>query len=318
MTVLVTGAAGFIGSNLCDKLLKSGYRVIGVDNFNDYYNPKIKEENIEEAKKNKDFFLYRVDILDFEKLKKVFQKEMPDIVIHLAARAGVRPSISDPILYTDVNVVGTINLLKLSVDYKVKKFIFASSSSVYGNSESVPFSEVDLCQRIISPYGASKRSAEFFVESFYKNFGLKSVVLRFFTVYGKRGRPDMAPAIFTKAILEGKPIKQFGDGSSSRDYTYIDDIVDGIMRAVEKPLDFAIINLGNNHPVKLSDFIRVLEKISDKPAKVKRLGRQSGDVERTWASIDVAKKLLNWSPCVKLTDGIKEYINWYRSNHEAY
>src|SRR3989344_4433819 len=255
MKVLVTGCAGFIGSNLTDRLLNTGYNVIGVDNFNNFYNPQIKEGNIKGALKSAEFKLYRIDILDFEKVLKIFKKEKPDKVVHLAARAGVRPSIANPKLYAQVNVLGTVNFLKLVVDFNARQFIFGSSSSVYGNSKKQPFMEDDPCENIISPYGASKRAAEFFVESFHKSYGLKSTILRFFTVYGPRGRPDMAPAIFTKAILSGKPVNQFGDGSTSRDYTYIDDIVDGIAKSIENEFYFEIINLGNNHPVKLLEMI---------------------------------------------------------------
>src|SRR3989344_3229385 len=197
MKILVTGVAGFIGSHLTEKLLAGGYEVIGTDNFNDYYNPKIKEENLSEVKKNKNFKLYREDILNFEELNNIFQKEKPQKIVHLAARAGVRPSIKNPLFYTRVNVLGTVNLLKLSVDFGIKQFIFGSSSSVYGNSKRLPFTEDDPCKAVISPYGASKRAAEFWVENFHKTFGLKSTILRFFTVYGPRGRPDMAPALFT-------------------------------------------------------------------------------------------------------------------------
>src|SRR3990167_5844335 len=198
MKVLVTGCAGFIGSHLTDKLLSEGFKVVGVDNFNNYYDPRIKEENLKSAQVNKNFVLFREDVLNYSRLKKILDREKPKKIIHLAARAGVRPSIKNPLLYSQVNVLGTVNLLKLSVEYKIEQFIFGSSSSVYGQSKRLPFSENDLCQNIISPYGASKRSAEFFVESFWQNYNLKSTILRFFTVYGPRGRPDMAPALFTK------------------------------------------------------------------------------------------------------------------------
>ena len=252
--ILVTGCAGFIGSHVTDRLLKEGFDIVGVDNFNDYYDPKVKERNLQEAARSRHFNLYREDILNFEAIENIFKKEKPQKVIHLAARAGVRASIDNPLLYAKVNVSGTVDLLKLSVDFGIKQFIFGSSSSVYGNSKRLPFSENDQCDQIISPYGASKRAAEFWVESFHKTYGLKSTVLRFFTVYGPRGRPDMAPALFTKAILKEEIIKQFGDGTSSRDYTYIDDIIDGIMKSLNKNLDFKIINLGNNNPVSLSGF----------------------------------------------------------------
>ncbi len=308
--ILVTGAAGFIGSTLVDKLLDSGHIVIGIDDFNDYYSPRIKEGNIKKALQNENFKLYREDILNFDEVNKIFKKEKPDIVIHLAARAGVRPSIDNPKLYAEVNVLGTVNLLKLSVDYKIKKFIFGSSSSVYGNSPKIPFDENDNCQNIISPYGASKRAAEFFVESFSHTFGLKSQVLRFFTVYGPKGRVDMAPSLFTKAIIEGKEINQFGNGLSSRDYTYVDDIVGGIVKTIEKDLSFEIINLGNNHPVTLAEFILAIEKGSGKKAKINKMPLQAGDVLITWADITKAKKLLGWKPKILLLFGLENFIRW--------
>lgn len=308
--ILVTGAAGFIGSNLTDKLLSKDYKVVGIDNFNDYYDPKVKENNLQAASKNKNLKLYREDVLNFEKIKKIFEKEDPQKIVHLAARAGVRPSIKNPELYTEVNVLGTVNLLKLSVDFKIQQFIFGSSSSVYGNSKRLPFSEDDPCDKIISPYGSSKRAAGFWVESFFRTYGLKTTILRFFTVYGPRGRPDMAPALFTKAILNNQPINQFGDGESSRDYTYIDDIVDGIFKAINSEFDFEIINLGNNHQVKLTDFIKTLEKVTGKKAKIKYLPKQPGDVEKTWANIVKAKKLLGWEPRIDINEGLRRYTEW--------
>ncbi len=310
MKILITGVAGFIGSNLADRLIKDSYEVIGVDNFNDYYDPKIKEKNIEKAKNSKFFKLYRVDILDFEKLKEIFKKEKPEIMVHLGARAGVRQSIENPFLYGEVNKVGTVNLLKLCVDFKVKKFIFGSSSSVYGLSKNIPFSEDDKCEFIISPYGASKRSAEIFTETFNRLYGLKSVILRFFTVYGPRGRPDMAPALFAKAVIEGRTINQFGDGKTFRDYTYIDDVVDGIRKSISTDLDFEIINLGNNNPISLSNFISQLENVIGRKAKIKKLPLQRGDVEKTWANIARAKKILGWQPKSNLSFGLKKYLSW--------
>ena len=312
--ILVTGCAGFIGSNLCDKLLEREYIVIGVDNFNDYYDPKIKEGNISQAQKNPNFKLYREDILDFDKLDEIFKKEGIDVVVHLAARAGVRPSIKEPKLYAQVNVLGTVNLLKLSARYKVEKFIFGSSSSVYGNSKRLPFSEDDPCDQIISPYGASKRAAEFFVEAFHNSYDLNCVILRFFTVYGARGRPDMAPSIFAKAIMQGSEINQFGDGSSSRDYTYIDDIVDGIISVLDKKLDFEIINLGNNSPVILKKFINTLEAISAKKTKIKSLPSQAGDVSQTWANISKAENTLKWKPKTSIEKGLSLYYTWLQQN----
>jgi len=315
MKILVTGCAGFIGSSLVDRLLNDGYIVVGIDNFNDYYDPKIKEENLYEVYKNSQFKIYREDILNFSTLQEIFKMEKPQKVVHLAARTGVRPSIDNPLLYSEVNVLGTVNLLKLAVDYKIEQFIFGSSSSVYGNSERFPFAEDDPCNTIISPYGTSKRAAELWVESFWRTYGLKSAVLRFFTVYGPRGRPDMAPALFTKAILEGRSIDQFGDGSSSRDYTYIDDIIDGIVKALNRNLDFEIINLGNNHPVILSDFIKTVENITGKKIRIKHSSKQTGDVEKTWANIVKAKKLLGWTPKTRLSDGLSKYYKWLKRNY---
>ena len=314
MKVLITGVAGFIGSNLTDRLLSEDYEVIGVDNFNDYYDPKIKEENLYEAYKNRQCKIYREDILNFEALQKIFNQERPSKVVHLAARAGVRSSIKDPNLYTQVNVSGTVNLLKLSVDFGVKQFVFGSSSSVYGNSNKLPFAEDDICDEIVSPYGASKRAAEFWVESFHKTYGLKCVILRFFTVYGPGGRPDMAPALFTKAILNNQTFQQFGDGMSSRDYTYIDDIVDGIVKALNENLNFEIINLGNNHPVVLSDFIKTVENVIGKKARIKHSTKQAGDVEKTWANVVKAKELLGWVPKTQLSDGLNKYYKWLKRN----
>lgn len=311
--ILVTGCAGFIGSNLTDRLLELGYEVIGLDNFNDFYDPKMKEANLSLALRSDHFTLYRQDILDLDEIRKIFIKEKPDKIIHLAARGGVRSSIVNPLLYAEVNTLGTVKLLKLAVDSKIEQFIFGSSSSVYGNSRRLPFSEDDPCENIVSPYGASKRSAEFFVETFSRLHGLKPVVLRFFTVYGPRGRPDMAPAIFTKAIVEGRQLQMFGDGSSSRDYTCIDDVVDGIVKALEGDFNFEIINLGNNNPVNLRDFIGTLERITGKRALVAKLPKVAGDVQKTWANIEKAKKLLSWKPVTKLEDGLRKYLNWYQS-----
>lgn len=306
--VLVTGAAGFIGSHLTDRLLNDDYRVIGIDNFNDYYDEKIKWRNLENARKSKRFKLYRADILDFGTLLRIFKKAKPQKVVHLAARTGVRTSVANPYLYAEVNILGTINLLKLAVDWQVEQFVFGSSSSVYGQSPHSPFGEDDVCENIISPYGASKRSAEFFVESFYHTYGLKSTVLRLFTVYGPRGRPDMAPALFSNAILDNITINKFGDGNSSRDYTYIDDIVKGITKTISCDLDFEIINLGNNHPVSLNEFIKTLESIIGKRAQIKQMPIQTGDVEKTWANINKARELLGWVPKVKLRQGLEQYL----------
>ncbi len=312
MKILVTGCAGFIGSNLCDKLLGLGHEVCGIDNFNDYYDPKIKERNIGEASSHEKFKLYREDILNSKSIHTIFVNEKPEKVVHLAARAGVRPSIVDPELYAKVNVEGTVNILDSAAFAGVGQLIFASSSSVYGESNNVPFTEDDLCGNIISPYGSSKRAAEFFVESFHHNFGLKSTIIRFFTVYGRRGRLDMAPALFTKAILSGKPVFQFGNGDSMRDYTYVDDICEGIVASLEHVFDLETINLGNDSPVKLTDFISTIEVLAGKKARITKEEAKSGDVSKTWASVKKAKELLGWEPKTKIEEGMGEYIRWYK------
>lgn len=308
--VLVTGCAGFIGSNLVDHLLTAGYTVVGIDNFNNYYDPAIKRKNISSAIKSSNFKLYEGDILNFSFLSQVFKKEKLEKVVHLAAKAGVRPSLKNPYLYGQVNVLGTVNLLNVSVGNNISQFIYGSSSSIYGQSKKLPFAEDDICQSIVSPYGSSKRAAEFFVESFHHSFGLHSTVLRFFTVYGERGRPDMAPALFTQSILKGKTISQFGNGSTSRDYTYIGDIIRGITSALEHDFDFEVINLGNSHPVKLTDFISTIEQIVGTRAKVEKSRMQMGDVNKTWANIARANKLLGWKPQVELADGLRRYFKW--------
>lgn len=312
MSVLVTGCAGFIGSHLTDRLLSEGYEVVGVDNFSNNYDPKIKEGNLGDALSSQNFMLIRDDILNFAKLSKIFKEKKINLVIHLAARTGVRSSIASPGDYACTNVLGTINLLKLAARNGVDKFIFGSSSSVYGQSKNLPFSEDDPCQNLVSPYGASKRSAEFFVTSFHHTYKIRSVILRFFTVYGPRGRPDMAPAIFTRAILSGQPVNQFGNGFSSRDYTFIDDIVDGIVKTLNAAFEFEIINLGSCHPITLADFIKAIEAAVGRAVKIKKLSRQMGDVEKTWANIEKAKKLLGWQPKTNLADGLIKYVEWYR------
>lgn len=308
MVILVTGNAGFIGSNLTEKLLKLGHRVVGVDNFNDYYDPRTKEKNIAVFKEQVDFVQYRLDILELEKLEKVVKGFKPEVIIHLAARAGVRPSLLYPKLYHQVNVEGTKNLLELSKKYSVKQFILASSSSVYGNQEKTPFSETDKLDKPVSPYAETKLEAEKLCE----NYDLPITILRFFTVYGPKGRPDMAPYLFTQQILNQLPIIKYGDGSSSRDYTYIDDIVEGIIKAIANPLKFEIINLGNNQPVSLNEFIKIVEELSGKKAIIKLEPRHPADVARTFADISKAKKLLDWEPKTDLRIGMEKFIAWFK------
>ncbi len=311
-TILVTGGAGFIGSHVCEALLSKGNKVICVDDFNDYYSPSIKEKNIEEASKNPNFVLHRVDITDDKALRKVFESKI-DKVIHIAARAGVRASFENPQLYEKVNVEGTRNLLELSKEFKIKNFIFGSSSSVYGTNKKLPFSEEDPIENIISPYAEAKKKAEELCKEYHDRFGLNVICLRFFTVYGPRGRPDMAPYKFTRLILEGKPIDMYGGGASKRDYTYVKDIIDGILSALDKNFGFEIINLGDSNTVELKHFISLIEKEIGKKAVINKLPMQKGDVPITYADISKATRLLNYNPKIKIEEGIKLFVNWYQN-----
>ncbi|MBU0981395.1 GDP-mannose 4,6-dehydratase [Patescibacteria group bacterium] len=312
MKILLTGAAGFIGSHASKALLERGDTVIGIDNFNDYYSVAQKEENAANLKKYENFTLVRTDICNSEKMNEIFNREKPDILIHLAARAGVRPSIEDPELYFKVNIEGTVNLLEAARKSGTKQIVFASSSSVYGEQKKVPFSEDDPTENPISPYAATKRGAENICYMYSTVYGLKITCLRFFTVYGPAGRPDMAPFLFTKWIDEGTPVKRFGDGGTSRDYTFVDDIVQGILAAADNPFNFEIINLGNNHPEKLSTLIETIENALNKKAIINELPMQPGDVTKTYADIEKVRRLLSYEPKTSLTDGIRSFINWYK------
>lgn len=310
-TILVTGGAGFIGSHTCKRLLDENYRVVCVDDFNDFYNPKIKEKNIKQISKNKNFKSYKADIRDYKKLKKIFSENRIDKVIHLAARAGVRPSIENPELYIDVNINGTVNLLELAKEFKIKNFIFGSSSSVYGINKKVPFSENDRVENQISPYAVSKKTGELYCYAYHKLYNSNITCLRFFTVYGPSGRPDMAPLKFTILIDKEKELPMYGDGSSSRDYTYVADIVDGVVSALKKDFSFEIINLGDSNPVKLKYFISLIEKEVGKKAKIKQMPVQKGDVPITYADTKKAEKLLGYKPKIKIEEGIRRLVRWY-------
>ncbi len=311
--ILVTGGAGFIGSHLCDRLLKDGHLVICLDHLSDYYDPKIKISNVIHNFNNPNFVFLVKNVVEKEKLEKIFQKYQIDIVVHLAARAGVRASLEEPLQFRDTNIVGTINLLELSKIYKIKNFILGSSSSVYGNNKKVPFSEDDLVDWPISPYATSKRACELYCYNYNYIAGLNISVLRFFNVYGPRNRPDMAHFTFTQAIAKSAPIKKFGDGSSSRDYTFIDDIVEGIISALDKNFGFEIINLGNSRPITLNNMIATLEENLGKKALLEQLPDQLGDVKTTFADIAKAKRLLNWEPKTPYSEGVKKLISWYKN-----
>jgi len=313
-TILVTGAIGFIGSHTSKLLLKKGYQVIGLDEINDYYDRKWKESNLEELKKEANFNFIKADIRNLQSLEDIAEKYHFDGIIHLAARAGVRPSIEQPLLYEEVNIKGTLNLLEIARQNKIKQFVFASSSSVYGNQSKVPFSETDSVNEPISPYAASKKSGEMFCHVYAHLFEINCICLRFFTVYGPNGRPDMAPYIFTKAILSNQKIKKFGNGETRRDYTYIDDIAQGVVTSLDLDRKFEIINLGNNQPVSLNEFIATLEKITGKKMQIEQLPMQPGDVEQTFADISKAKKLLSYEPKVSFAEGISKFVTWYKAN----
>lgn len=313
MNILVTGGAGFIGSGVCKKLISLGHKIICVDNFNDYYNPQIKENNISELVKDENFILFRNDILKNDLLEYIFLNNSIDIVIHLAARAGVRPSIDNARLYEEVNVRGTINLLECCRKFGVRRFVFASSSSVYGGNKKVPFSEDDNVDHPVSPYAATKKAGELVCYTYSHLFELNIFCYRFFTVYGPRQRPEMAIHKFTGLVLSGKPIDVYGDGLSSRDYTYIDDITDAITGNLDNIKGYEIFNLGNSRPVGLAELVGLIESATGKKAIINRMGFQPGDVQTTFADITKAKKMLNYNPSTPIESGISKFVEWYKT-----
>ncbi len=311
--ILITGAAGFIGSHLTEALLTRGDRVTGVDDFNTYYDPRIKRRNLETALKNDRFRMHELDICDEGAVRGVFERERPEVVVHLAARAGVRPSLQDPNLYHRVNVIGSQHILDACRDFKPSHLVFASSSSVYGGSTEVPFKENNPVMRPISPYAATKRMNELQAHVYSHVYGVQVTMLRFFTVYGPRQRPDMAIHKFTKAILNGDPLPMFGDGSTKRDYTYIDDIIDGVVRCVDRPFPYEIFNLGEHHTTSLRDLIELIAKHAGKPARIEPQPNQPGDVEITFADIGHARERLGYAPVFTMDEGIRRFVEWYRS-----
>jgi len=307
MAILVTGAAGFIGSHVAKELLDRNQDVVLIDNFDDYYNISLKKYRVEKF----GLKVLNVDIRDLNSLSKVFAENKIDKVIHLAARPGVRGSILNPLLYAEINIKGTMNMLECSK--KVKNFVFASSSSVYGDSAKVPFNEDDnITDKPASPYAATKKSGEVLCHCYHHLYGTPVTVLRFFTVYGPMGRPDMAVYKFTERIMKGQEIEQYGDGSTERDYTFITDIVDGVISSLENAHDYEIINLGNNKPCKLSKLIGLIEKETGKKAKIRIMNEQLGDVKMTCADITKAQKLLHYKPKVRIEEGVHEFVEWYK------
>ena len=313
-TILVTGGAGFIGSHICERLLTDGAKVIALDNFDAFYDPQIKIKNVEViATRFPDLFeLVTGDIRNPEQVKGIFQKNKVDAVVHLAARAGVRPSIAEPLLYQDVNIRGTIVLLEACKEHGVKNFIFASSSSVYGENQRVPFSEKDLDIQPISPYGATKRAGELLCYSYHHLYRMNIACLRIFTAYGPRQRPEMAIHKFTRLIDRGEKIPMYGDGSSRRDYTYIDDLIDGILGVIDHHKGFEIYNLGESQTTSLRELILLIEEALGKKANIETMDFQPGDVSVTYANIAKAKRRLKYQPKVKMKEGIQRFVEWYK------
>lgn len=311
--ILVTGGAGFIGSNLVEQLLaEGGWKIAVVDNFNDFYDPAIKRANIAGYLEKPNFKLYEADIQDKEALRSIFSENKFDVIVHLAARAGVRPSLENPKSYYETNVDGTLNMLDCAREFNVKQFVFGSSSSVYGLNTKVPFAESDHIRQPISPYAATKGAGELLCHTYSHLYNIRCVCLRFFTVYGPRQRPDLAIHKFAKLIYSGKPIPVFGDGTSRRDYTYVDDIIQGVRASIDYTAsNYEIFNLGESQTIELRDLITLLEKSLDKKAIIDRKGNQAGDVPFTFADISKPKELLKYNPHTKIEDGIPGFVKWF-------
>ncbi|MBN1155429.1 GDP-mannose 4,6-dehydratase [candidate division KSB1 bacterium] len=314
MKFLITGGAGFIGSHLIERLLADGHDIVCIDNFNDYYDPKIKRRNLSTIEPDKAFRLIDGDILDEPLLDAIFCENKFDAIVHLAARAGVRPSVEQPKLYQEVNIRGTMNLLDLAKEHGIKKFVMASSSSVYGNNKKVPFSELDFVDNPISPYAATKKACELIGYTYHALYDMSVSCLRFFTVYGPRQRPDMAIHKFTVQIDQDRPIYIYGDGSAKRDFTFITDIIDGIVASIERCDGYNVYNLGESRVVELMYLVQLIEQGLGKRAKIIKTDPQPGDVAITYADISKAKSELDYSPSVAIERGIEKFIEWYKNN----
>jgi UDP-glucuronate 4-epimerase len=332
--IVITGSAGFIGASLCIKLLKRGDNIIGIDNHNDYYDPKIKEARIERLAKYSNYQHYRIDLKDEENLNKIFKDHKPQKVVNLAAQAGVRYSMKNPLAYINSNIVGFAHILENCRLHKIKHLVYASTSSVYGANTKMPFSEHHSVNHPLSVYAASKKSNELMAHSYSYLYQLPTTGLRFFTVYGPWGRPDMALFKFTKAILEEKPIDVFNYGKHTRDFTYIDDIVEGVIKTLDNPATsnvdwngdqpdpatskapWRIYNIGNNKPVQLMDYIDALEKTLGKKAKINFLSLQPGDVPDTYANTDNLNEKFNYQPSTSVTEGVSSFVNWYKDYYK--
>jgi UDP-glucuronate 4-epimerase len=321
--ILVTGGAGFIGSHLCERLVSHGHKIICLDNFNDYYDPSLKERNISSIIDHPNFSLVRGDILDSQLLGELFPRlarwgngarSLP-VVVHLAALAGVRPSLSSPIAYVDVDVKGTVNLLESAHLHDVQQFIYASSSSVYGVGIPTPYREDQFLEKQTSPYSTAKMCGELYCSTYHHLYSIPITIFRFFTVYGPRQRPEMAFHKFADLLNLGEMVPIYGDGTSARDYTYIDDIIDGIVAAIETPFSYEVINLGSDRPVRLLDMVQAIGEAMGITPKLQHLPQQLGEMPITWANISKAKKLLGYSPKVSLKDGLTRFVTWYREQH---
>ena len=313
--ILITGGAGFIGSHLVDRLLaEGGWQITVIDDFNDFYDPAIKRANIQDHLKHPDYHLIEADIRDAKALARLFAVVKFDVVVHLAARAGVRPSLIEPELYTETNIIGTQNLLELARKHRVPQFVFGSSSSVYGINAKVPFSEDDRIHQPISPYAATKAAGELLCHTYSHLYGMRIVCLRFFTVYGARQRPDLAIHKFSRLIAEGKPIQMFGDGTARRDYTFVDDIIQGVRAAIDyNKSQYEIFNLGESQTIELKELISLLERSLDMHAEIDHQPTQPGDVPITYADITKSREMLGYAPTTKIEDGIPRFVQWFRT-----
>lgn len=314
--IVVTGCAGFIGSHLSEQLLENGHRVIGIDNFDPFYDRKVKERNMLGFINHPRFQFLELDLADYKTLTRELDHDPIDVVVHLAGKAGVRPSIEDPQGYIRANILATQNILDVMKNKGIKKMAFASSSSIYGNTKEIPFHEEQDVSNPISPYAFTKKACELLNYTYHSLYEIDIVNLRFFTVFGPRQRPDLAIHKFTRLILNGEEIPMFGDGSTSRDYTYYEDTVGGIQRAINylqgNNKVYEIVNLGNNQPVKLTEMIAAIEKATDTKAKIKQLAMQPGDVDITFANIEKAKKLFGYQPQYSFEEGVKNFVEWYK------
>jgi len=314
--VLITGGAGFIGSHVAERLLEQGREVVALDDFNDYYDPKLKRANVARLGGRPGFEVVEGDIRDRQLVERVYRRGGFSATIHLAARAGVRPSIREPHLYVEVNEQGTVNILDAARRWGAYTFLFGSSSSVYGTNSKVPFSEQDPITQPVSPYAATKRAGELLCHTYRHVFGMHITCLRFFTVYGPQQRPDLAIYKFTEKMLRGQSIPRYGDGTSARDYTHVDDIVDGVVRALQADLDWDIVNLGGSRTTSLSELIELLATATGVSPQVEELPDQPGDMPITYADVSRAKEVLGWEPAVPIDEGISRFVDWYRAERQ--